>query len=161
MKATALLKRDHAAVKTLFTRFGRLRRDDAERRRALVDRIVTELEIHATVEEEMFYPLLEPLAEKLVEEGEHEHAEIKSLVAEAQGAAPASAALDRVMAKLRNQVLHHVAEEEGEMFAAAEQLGREHLSRLGEEMAARKEQLATSPLQKAMRGVKKAIRKVA
>jgi len=161
MKATALLRRDHATVRKLFARFGRLRPTQVEERRAVADSIATELEIHAKLEEEMFYPLLEPIAPELIEEGADEHGSIRSMVADVHGADPASRELDRAMAALRNEVEHHVAEEESQIFAAAEHLGHEHLTRLGAEMEDRRRTLKTSPIQKALRGVKKLIHKAA
>ena len=56
MKATTLLKRDHAAVKKLLADFGRTTARAAKRRQALIDEIAQELDIHSTIEEEIFYP---------------------------------------------------------------------------------------------------------
>jgi hypothetical protein len=61
--------------------------------------------------------------------------------------------------ELRAAVVHHAIEEEGEMFPVAENGLREQLMELGEQMAARKRELATSRVQKAKRVVKKALRK--
>jgi len=52
MKATTLLKNDHAAVKKLLADFGRTTARAAKKRKALMDRIAQELEIHSTIEEE-------------------------------------------------------------------------------------------------------------
>jgi hemerythrin superfamily protein len=52
--AFALLKKDHDTVKDLFDRF-----ENAEGRPAkkkIVDQTLAELKVHATIEEEIFYP---------------------------------------------------------------------------------------------------------
>lgn len=161
MKATTLLKQDHAQVLRLFARLGRTDRTRVARRRALVDELVTTLDVHAKTEEELFDPVIAPLAPRAVEEGEDEHAEIRSLIAEVQGCAVDSPEFDRALASLRNHVEHHVAGEERDLFAAAARLGHGHLTWLGREMEQRKRQLVESPAQKALRGMKKLARKVA
>ena len=161
MRATTLLKHDHAQVRRLFAQIGRTDRTRVARRRALLDQLVTTLDVHAKTEEELFYPVIAPLAPRAVDEGEDEHAEIRSLIAEVQGCAADSPELDRALASLRDQVEHHVAEEERDLFAAAARLGHEHLMWLGREMEERKRQLLESPMQKALRGMKKLARKVA
>ena len=87
MKATALLKKDHAAVKKLLTDFGRTTSRAARKRQELIDRIAKELEIHSKIEEEIFYPAVKEVPEgrSLVKEAESEHKEVDSLIAEGQG----------------------------------------------------------------------------
>jgi hemerythrin superfamily protein len=87
MKATTLLKNDHAAVKKLFAEFSRTTARAAKRRHALLDQIARELEIHSTIEEEVFYPAVEDVrgGQSLVGEAKSEHKKVDSLVAEAQG----------------------------------------------------------------------------
>jgi hemerythrin superfamily protein len=161
MKATRLLKDDHGVVKKLFAEFGRTTRRALKRRQQLVDEIAKELEIHSTIEEEIFYPAVRRLSggRRLVNEAESEHRKVDGLVAEAQGMEMES---DEVLAKvreLRDAVLHHATEEEEGMFPLAERgLGRD-LEDLGAQLAARKKELAKSRLQQVKRAVKKAIRK--
>ena len=70
MKATQLLKKDHTAVKQLFRRFKKTSERAKKTRDQLVDRIATELEIHAAIEGEIFYPAMRevPKAGALVDE---------------------------------------------------------------------------------------------
>jgi hemerythrin superfamily protein len=163
MKATQLLKKDHAAVKKLFAEFGRTTPRAPRRRQELMDRIAKELEIHSTIEEETFYPAVKtvPGGQSLVSEAESEHKEVDALVAEAQGMSMETDEVAQKVRELRDAVLHHATEEEAEMFPVAERgLGAE-LAGLGEQMASRKRELATSRIQKAKRAVKKAVRKTA
>jgi hemerythrin superfamily protein len=97
----------------------------------------------------------------LVNEAESEHKQVDSLVAEAQGMTMATDKVAQKVRELRDAVIHHATEEEQEMFPIAEAGLREQLSELGEQLAARKKELATSRLQRAKRAVKKAVRKAA
>jgi hemerythrin superfamily protein len=163
MKATQLLKKDHAAVKKLMTAFGRTAATAPRRRQQLIDKIATELEIHSTIEEEIFYPAVKRSSggARLVSEAETEHKKVEHLVSEAQGLDPGSDEIAAKVKTLHDAVLHHATEEEREMFPLAEETLRDELNELGNELAARKRTLARSRLQRAKRAVKKGIRKVA
>jgi hemerythrin superfamily protein len=73
MNALELLKQDHQTVKQLFQEATHA--SDQNKRKDLFDKIDTELEIHAHIEETVFYPALE------------QHEELKDMVAEALGRA--------------------------------------------------------------------------
>jgi iron-sulfur cluster repair protein YtfE (RIC family) len=163
MKATQLLKKGHGAIKKLFAEFARTTSRAPRRRQQLMDKIAEKLEIHSTIEEEIFYPAVKGVrgGKSLVNEAESEHRQVDSLVAEAQGMTIVTNEVAQKVRELRDAVLHHATEEEQEMFPIAEDGLREQLSDLGEQLAARKKELATSRLQKAKRAVKKAVRKVA
>ena len=154
MKATQLLKKDHATVKGLFARFRHTSNRAQKARQGLVDRIATELEVHAQIEEEIFYPAMRavPKAAPLLEEAHEEHEQVKSLVAEMQSAYDAEAIAEKV-AELRQAVLHHATEEEREMFPLAEGLGRETLQQLGQQLHARKQQIKNGLLGRAKRAM--------
>jgi hemerythrin superfamily protein len=163
MKATALLKKDHAAVKKLLTDFGRTTSRAVRKRQELMDKIAKELEIHTKIEEEIFYPAVKEVPEGrgLVKEAESEHKEVDSLVAEAQGMTMESDEVVQKVLEIRDAVVHHATEEETEMFPVAEAGLGGRLAELGDEMAARKRELETSGAQKVKRAIKKAVRKIA
>ena len=163
MKATTLLKNDHATVKKLFADFGRTTARATKRRQALIDQIAQELEIHSTIEEEIFYPEVKNVrgGQSLVIEAKSEHKKVDSLVAEAQGMSMGTDEVVRKVKELRDAVVHHATEEEREMFAVADEGLGARLQELGEQMAARKKDLQTSRLQKAKRVIKKVLRKTA
>jgi hemerythrin superfamily protein len=163
MKATTLLKNDHAAVKKLFADFGRTTARAAKRRQALLDDIAQELEIHSTIEEEIFYPAVQNVrgGQSLVSEAKAEHKKVDELVAEAQGMSMETDEVVEKVEELRDAVIHHATEEEREMFPVAEEGLAERLQELGEQLATRKRELKTSRLQKAKRVLKKALRKTA
>jgi hemerythrin superfamily protein len=163
MKATSLLKNDHAAVKKLFAEFGRTTARAAKRRQALIDEIAQELDIHSTIEEEIFYPAVKTVrgGQSLVSEAKSEHKKVDSLVAETQGMSMETDEVVQKVEELRDAVVHHATEEEREMFPVAEEGLGARLQELGKQMAARKKDLQTSRLQKAKRVIKKALRKTA
>lgn len=144
MKATDLLKKDHAEVKKLFAEFDKTGERALKKRRQLAEKIAAELDVHAAIEEEIFYPALRQVggAEDLVAEAEREHGEVKQLVAEIRALAPEDGSLGERVAALQEAVEHHVREEEGEMFARARSLGDEELRRLGQALKERKQALA-------------------
>jgi iron-sulfur cluster repair protein YtfE (RIC family) len=163
MNATQLLKKDHATVKKLFAEFARTTTRAPRRREKLLDQIAGELEIHTRIEEEIFYPAVQeiPRGRTLVAEARDEHEEVDKLVAEAQGLDVASAELTAKVREIRDAVVHHASEEEGEMFPAAERELGEELTELGRRLQERKRELATSTVQRAKRSVKKTLRKIA
>ena len=121
--AIALLTSDHKAVKALFKKFEGLKeQDDADDEKAiLVQRICTELTIHATIEEEIFYPAVREAIEDndLMDEADVEHATAKELIAQLQVAEPSDDHYDAKVTVLGEYIDHHVKEEEGEMFSKA------------------------------------------
>jgi len=147
----------------LLADFGRTTARAAKTRQALMDRIAQELEIHSTIEEEIFHPAVKDVrgGQSLVAEAEPEHKRVDGLVAEAQGMSMDADEVLETVRELRDAVVHHATEEEREMFPVAQEGLGAQLEELGKQMAARKRQLATSGLQKAKRAVKKVLRKSA
>jgi iron-sulfur cluster repair protein YtfE (RIC family) len=146
--ACELLDADHIAVKHLFVEYARqaaaLSRETAEERASLARRICEELTVHAQIEEEIFYPALRkavPDAAPLLDEAEHEHGEVKQLVAEIQAMATADAVMDDLVAKLAAAVEHHVKEERDELFPKAKAAHQIDLMALGGQLKDRQQAL--------------------
>jgi len=138
--AIALLKADHEAVSHLFAEFEKTR--SVANKKALVDEICTALSVHAQIEEEIFYPAFKAaLKDKLlVPEATVEHAGVKSLIAQLEGAEPDGEMYDAKVKVLSEYVKHHVKEEQNEMFAKAKASSLD-MADLGARMAARKDEL--------------------
>jgi hypothetical protein len=142
MDAIALLKADHRNVEELFERFESAR--DATRKKALALEICTELSVHATIEEEIFYPACKGKVEKdLMSESYVEHDGAKVMIAELCRSSPDDEFYDAKMTVLAEEIKHHVKEEEkpGEGVFAHARDGNLDMMALGERMKARKEQL--------------------
>jgi hypothetical protein len=140
--AIALLKADHRQVEEWFEQFEKTRSD--ERKQQLATQICKALEVHAKIEEEIFYPaFLEATEEEdLHHEAAIEHAGAKKLIAEIEGSGPDDEYYDARVTVLSEMIKHHVKEEEQRdgMFAKARQSEMD-LEQLGEQLAARKAQL--------------------
>ena len=158
MNAIELLKADHARVKALFRQCEGAGEQHAQRRE-LAEQIFTALEVHATLEEELFYPALrgrlgqettgkdieddetDDGEEDLVAETLEEHQEVKALIAALRAMDPGDAQFQAKFAELREAVEEHVGMEEDELMPdAVAALGGE-FERLGREMEERKTQL--------------------
>jgi hemerythrin superfamily protein len=144
--AVQLIRSDHRDVEKLFSRFEQAGDRAYKTKQEFVEQITRELEVHATIEEETFYPAVRAKARKdgkeLIAEAVEEHHLVKVTLGELAGLSPEDDAFDAKVQVLIENVRHHVEEEESEMLPQAEEiLGEEELARLGEEMLARKRQL--------------------
>jgi selenocysteine-specific translation elongation factor len=143
-KALALMRADHLRVRNLFQELGSLHGldDEDERKAELVDDICYELTLHSMLEEEIFYPVLRSAIDndELMDEADLEHAGIRELVGQLEVMYPGDDHFDATVSVLGEELDHHIDKEESEMFAAALRAGID-LERLGEQLAARREEL--------------------
>jgi hypothetical protein len=144
--AVSLIKADHRKVEKLFREYEEAGDRAYKTKQQLVEQITMELEVHTTIEEETYYPAVEAKAKKdgkeLIGEAIEEHHLVKITLAELAALSPEDEAYDAKVTVLMENVRHHVEEEEQEMLPQSEEiLGKQELVRLGEEMAARKQQL--------------------
>ncbi len=145
MDAVALLKADHRKVEALFAKFEKAK--DGKTKKALATEICTELTVHATIEEEIFYPACrDAVEEDLRTEAYVEHDGAKVLIAELANSDPDNEFYDAKMTVLSEQIKHHVKEEEkpGEGFFAQARKGDVDMDALGEQLATRKAELLTA-----------------
>src|SRR3954447_18558509 len=141
--AIALLKQDHRTVEDLFAKFEKASGDG--RKQKLAAQICLELSVHATIEEEIFYPACEgKVDEDLLKESYVEHDAAKILIAQiAAGSEESDEFFDTKVKVLQEEIETHVEEEEKRMeglFAQARRAGLD-MDALGSELAARKAQL--------------------
>jgi iron-sulfur cluster repair protein YtfE (RIC family) len=138
--AIDLLKTDHRKVEDLFAR---VKENEDGNNAATFRKIKQELDVHAHIEEKIFYPHLlekgDKELKKIVREGIEEHTQVKVLlveIAELPGDSPTFKAKLKV---LMENVEHHVEEEEDEMFPMVEdQISEEMLVRIGSLMKGEK-----------------------
>jgi hemerythrin superfamily protein len=143
--AIKLLTADHKEVKALFKDYEKLVKDEAddEEKQALAEQICMMLTVHATAEEELFYPAARDALgeeEDLIDEADVEHATAKELIAQIQGSSPDDPHYDAKVKVLGEYIDHHVKEEEGEIFPKVKKGGMDTAA-LGAEIAQRKEEL--------------------
>jgi len=140
--ATHLLAEDHRTVEGLFERFETASGDG--RKEKLARQICTELKIHSMIEEEIFYPALRgKISDEDLDEAYVEHDGAKTLINEIEAGGPDEEFYDAKVKVLKEQIEHHVEEEEkirGNIFQQARAADVD-LEALGDAMAARKAEL--------------------
>ncbi|WP_447983998.1 hemerythrin domain-containing protein [Nitrospira sp. Nam74] len=149
-----LLRRDHEKVKMLFREFDSAA---AEEKQHIVRQAITELEIHACAEEQIFYPAVRqdsPHAAPHLDESVEEHHVMKFLIGELKDMASTDERFGAKFTVLAENVKHHIKEEEAELFARA-RTGRLDLVELGTQLAAAKASFQT----KQKKNIPKAISK--
>jgi hemerythrin superfamily protein len=147
MNAIELLKKDHQKVAGLFKKYEGVGDDASSVKEELFRMIKRELGVHARIEEEIFYPAARQVpaeeARELVVEAGVEHEQIKTLLAELEGMDAGDEQFEAKMTVLREDVEHHVEEEQDELFPKVKNaLGHDRLEDLGRQLEARKQSLA-------------------
>jgi hemerythrin superfamily protein len=140
MDALELLKQDHKKVMDLFEEAEKA--GDEKKQRAVFEKIKTELEVHAQIEESVFYPAVKKNEElkDMVLESLEEHKQVKTLLREMDNLGEGSEKFEPKLKVLQENVEHHAEEEEeGKMFPKLRQLmKREELEQLGQDLEAAK-----------------------
>jgi hypothetical protein len=142
-----LLKKDHAKVKDLLGQLSETTERGLRTRGELLAEIEMELEVHAQVEEELFYPAYKEAVERKEDrkhffEATEEHALVRQVLAELKETAPDSETFGARAKILKDLVEHHAKEEETQMFKIArEVMDAEQLRDLGERVEERKQGL--------------------
>lgn len=142
--ATVLLTRDHNQVHQLFKQYEKLADSEADgsNRQALAEQICDMLTMHATAEEEIFYPAAREagIESDLLDEAEVEHASAKDLIAQIRAMRPDEDLYDAKVKVLGEYIDHHVKEEQEEMFPKCRK-SKMDLAGLAQQIAERKAEL--------------------
>ena len=142
MDAIELLKQDHKKVEKIFAD---MHKKDA--RAKLFPELDRELSVHAEIEEKIFYPATkeaEPTRD-LVLESIEEHKQIKMVLADLEQADKSTDVWAAALKVLKEDVMHHVGEEEDELFPKVRKvLSKQQLEDLGRRMEELKMQLLTA-----------------
>ncbi|HEV8489473.1 MAG TPA: hemerythrin domain-containing protein [Candidatus Limnocylindrales bacterium] len=142
MDALRLLKADHDKVKKLLTELDSTTDRGIKTRQELFATIKGELTLHEIVEEEIFYPELKshPKAREIVLEGYEEHNVVDKLMGELEALSVEDETWGAKAKVMKENIEHHIEEEEGEMFRQArEAFDETELEDLGTRMEQRKQ----------------------
>jgi hemerythrin superfamily protein len=141
--ATQMIRQDHKKVEGLFKKFEQTKGAQAKRR--LAENAMAELEVHAALEEEIFYPAVKTEVDdgSMVQEAIEEHQTVKQLISELKRMEEANQEFESQFSQLMENVQHHVEEEENEMLPKVEE-SQLDLNSLGQQMAQRKQQMQNS-----------------
>jgi len=141
MNAVELLKADHDIVRKLFQA---VKESDESKHPAIFKKIKAELDVHAHIEETIFYPKLQADGDKelvdIVLEGIEEHRQMKMFLRQLADLSEGSEQFEPKLKVLMEDTDHHVKEEEDKMFPLVkEQFDSSTLNQLGDKMAAEKQ----------------------
>jgi hemerythrin-like domain-containing protein len=139
--ATKLLKSQHDDVRRLFKEYEDSGENAHATRKRLIDEAGRQLDVHAELEERIFYPACRELededARKMVGESLEEHLIVKRLIKELRTLQGSDEKFESKAAVLKESVEHHADEEESDLFPAAErEFDDDRLRELGRQMAA-------------------------
>ena len=144
MDAIALLKKDHKQVKELFRRFEQVGERAQKKKHEIGSQILDELDAHAAIEEEIFYPAVATKAPKDLKdtllEGIQEHHVVHVLINELRAMDGSEEEYAPKLTVLIENVEHHIEEEESELLPEAKKVLGDDVQELGARMAERKAQ---------------------
>lgn len=153
--AIALIKADHKAVRELFRQYQGLGERATSGKRRIAQRLVKELSVHAAIEETVLYPFARkklPGGPGLVSEAKREHQQLKRDLARLDKLEPTDRDFAAVMKRVRDEVRHHVKEEEapeGILGLMRADIGRDDLKIMGAALRVAKKAAPTRPHPKA------------
>jgi hypothetical protein len=138
---TNLIRLDHGHVTALFHRYhvG----TSKSRKAAIAKNACLGLEIHAQLEEEIFYPALAKIEghNDVLAKSKAEHDSMRRLIGTLRAQTAGTPEFDQTFFELMRAVLHHVADEESTLLPEAERALADQLGPLGFQMAKRRVQL--------------------
>lgn len=140
---TNMIRLDHTHVLSAFHQYeiG----SSPRLKKGLVDNVCLAIEIHAQLEEEIFYPALRVVADnEILRKSTPEHDEMRGLVSRLRNMPVSDPAFDDTFFELMRHLMHHVADEETQLLPAAERLIPDQLQELGARMTRRRLEL-TAP----------------
>jgi hemerythrin superfamily protein len=141
---TDMIRFDHSHVMVTFHQYTKDKKPSIKK--ALAETICTAVEIHARLEEEIFYPAMRELdpQEPVIRKSGPEHDTMRRLIATLRVTDAADPQHDKVMLDLMREIIHHVADEETVLLPEAEQMmSHARLCELGAQMTKRRLELVT------------------
>jgi Hemerythrin HHE cation binding domain len=146
-----ILEHDHREVEDMFAELESLRGastdEETSRRKTVTEQVTIELVRHSVAEEVLVYPKVEDKVS--AQEAEHarkEHAEAEETLHRLEKLEADDPAFDQELATLMGEIRHHIADEEGQMFAHMRQvIDPEELRKLGARVEAFKKVAPTRP----------------
>ncbi len=143
MNAIQMLKLQHREVEDLFEEFEEAGEKAVQTKDHVFRRIANALALHADIEEKIFYPEAKTSeTEDILRESVEEHLSLRRLIADILEAGPEDAQFDAKVSVLKEQVEHHVEEEEEELFPKVEKArSKDELEDLGQRMQQMAEEL--------------------
>jgi hemerythrin superfamily protein len=141
MSAIDLLESQHREVEKLFSQIEKAK--DNEKKTELFNEIADKLAVHAAIEEHHFYPAVKAKrTEDILLEALEEHVTIKRTLADLMKIDADDETFDAKVKVLKEEIEHHVKEEESDLFPKVKKLIAEaDLEVLEQQMVAEQEEL--------------------
>jgi hypothetical protein len=138
---TSMIRLDHTHALALFRRFRPT--TSLARKRALTANLCLALQVHAQLEEEIFYPALREVdpGNTVLAKSEPEHEEMRTIISRVRNLRVSDPSYDTTVWQLMRVVLHHVADEESTLLPLAERRMADRLGDLGMQMTRRRMEL--------------------
>jgi len=117
-----LITNDHEKVLHIFEQLEKNKHKASKNKESLFEKLHSEIEIHATAEEHTFYPALqqfEQAKDKVIESLEEHHV-VRLLLSELQKLDKGDEHWDAKLSVLKENIEHHMSEEEGPVFDMAQ-----------------------------------------
>ena len=148
MNAFTLLKADHKKVAGILEKIDATTERGVKTREELFTQLKSELDLHAQIEEAILYPALEKAEEthEITLEAFEEHRLVKQLLKELESMDKSEEQWTARFTVLKENIEHHVEEEEGEMFKKARKVLSDQEA---EDLGARMEAAKAEPLKSA------------
>jgi iron-sulfur cluster repair protein YtfE (RIC family) len=137
MNAFTLLKTDHEKVAGILEKIDETTERATKGREELFTQLKSELDVHTRIEEDILYPTLEEYEETraISLEAYEEHAVVKQLLEELSSEPKDDEQWTAKFTVLKENIEHHVEEEEGEMFKKARKvLSEDEIEKLGDRL---------------------------
>lgn len=147
VNAIDLLKDDHDKIKKLMVDGQRKTEDEPKSRRRIFEEIKRDMTVHEQIEEQIFYPALRshPKAKGMVLEGIEEHNVVDTIMGDLEMTEPDDEYWAAKFKVMREDIEHHIGDEENEMFPTARQIfSTDELDDLGGQMQQMKQEAMAS-----------------
>ena len=143
MNAIEMLKKQHREVEELFETLEGAGEGAMKTKERVFQQLADALAVHAEIEEKIFYPESKDAdTEELLREAVEEHLSVKRVIADLMQTGPEDEQFDARCKVLREQIEHHVKEEEEELFPKVKKAcSKEQLEDMGERMEAMADEL--------------------
>ena len=143
LNAIEMLIEDHSKVRSLYEEYQQT--EDTRQKKKIIQQVLQELDVHAALEEEIFYPAVKRKADEearsQVAEAVEEHHVVHLLIGELKEMGTLNEKYEAKFKVLMENVEHHVREEEEEMLPHAQEILGPDVEKLTARMEKRKEEL--------------------
>ncbi|MGE5523327.1 MAG: hemerythrin domain-containing protein [Rhodospirillaceae bacterium] len=142
--AIRVLCDDHAEMRRLIAQYRDAQADSTHARHAIIQAIGLQAELHARIEEEVFYPAVQRLVPQFVEHAHEAHGTAAAKIDALKAMEPSEPEYVEIADQLIEALTTHMDDEERSLFPRVEKEMAGELKDLGTQLIRKKEQLTQS-----------------